>query len=128
MNGLVIDTSAWVSYLAGGGNPQLVEPALEDDRALLPPVVAAELLSGKMSLRQRRALMDLLDDVFLIRADREHWYRVGDLRAALAAHGLTVSTPDAHVAQCALDLGADLLTEDAIFTRIAGEVPLRLVR
>jgi hypothetical protein len=37
-----------------------------------------------------------------------------------------VSTPDTHVAQCALDVGAELLTEDRIFKKIARHQPLRL--
>jgi predicted nucleic acid-binding protein len=41
------------------------------------------------------------------------------LRRRLADRGISVSTPDAHVAQCALDRGALLLSRDAIFTRIA---------
>jgi predicted nucleic acid-binding protein len=56
----------------------------------------------------------------------EHWFRVGRLRADLRARGLSVSTPDAHVAQCALDLDGLLLTEDAVFGKIAVLAPLRL--
>ena len=125
MSGLVIDTSSWISWLAGRGSA-LVEPALEEGQVHLPPLVAAELLSGRLSARERRALASLLDDLPLAPADRAHWYRVGQLRAGLRAHGLSVSTPDAHVAQCALDLGAELLTEDAIFRRLADHAPLRL--
>ena len=41
--------------------------------------------------------------------------------------GFSVSTPDAHVARCALDLDAELLTEDRIFATLARHVPLKLV-
>jgi hypothetical protein len=44
----------------------------------------------------------------------------------LRALGVSVSTPDAHVAQCALDTDGDLLAEDHVFEKIAGVVPLRL--
>ena len=57
-----------------------------------------------------------------------HWIAVGDLRATLARRGLTVSTPDAHVAQCALDRDALLISHDAIFTRIAPVAALRLAK
>jgi hypothetical protein len=53
---------------------------------------------------------------------------VGLLRASLREKGLSVSTPDAHVAQCTLDLEAELLTLDGVFARIARAVPLRLAR
>lgn len=40
--------------------------------------------------------------------------------------GLAVSTPDAHVAQCALDRDAVLLSGDAVFTRMAAVAKLRV--
>ncbi len=127
MGALVIDTSSWVSWLDGAQtNERLIEGALEEGRVHLPPVVAAELLSGRLGRRERQALTALLDDLPLVEAGRDHWYRVGRLRSMLRERGLTVSTPDAHVAQSALDLGAALLTEDAIFSKVAAEVPLRL--
>jgi predicted nucleic acid-binding protein len=125
VSALVVDTSSWVSYLAGRGSA-LVEPALEDGRLHVPPVVAAELLSGHLSPRQRRDLQALLDDLPLVAAGRDHWYRVGRLRSSLRVRGLTVSTPDAHVAQCALDLDATVLSEDRIFSRIAQHAALRI--
>ncbi len=127
MSALVIDTSSWIAWLAGAG-AAVVEPALEEGRVHLPPVVAAELLSGRRSARERRALVDLLDDLPLVPADRAHWYRVGRLRSRLRALGLSVSTPDAHVAQCALDLDAALLTEDGIFGKLQAQLSLRLAR
>jgi predicted nucleic acid-binding protein len=56
----------------------------------------------------------------------DHWLRVGDFRRRLRGRGLAVSTPDAHVAQCALDRDALLLSRDAVFQRIAGIGKLRL--
>lgn len=125
MSALVVDTSSWVSYLAGRGDDRL-EEALEEGRVHLPPVVAAELASGRMAPRQRRSLEALLVELPACGTDLAHWLRVGRLRARLATRGLSVSTPDAHVAQCALDLGGELLTEDAVFRRVARVVPLRL--
>ena len=125
MSALVVDTSAWVSWFAGRGAEE-IEAALEEGRVHLPPLVAAELLSGSLPPRRRAALEGLLADLPLVPTDLAHWFRVGRLRADLRARGLSVSTPDAHVAQCALDLGAELLTEDAVFRRIAGLAPLRL--
>lgn len=52
--------------------------------------------------------------------------RVGDLRRKLAQKGIAVTIPDAHVAQCALDRDAVLLTSDAVFRSIAKHSPLRL--
>ena len=125
MSALVVDSSSWVAYL-GRGEGDALEEALGEGRVHLPPIVAAELLSGRMSPGQRRALEELLSDLPLCAADREHWFRVGRLRNSLSGKGLSVSTPDAHVAQCTLDLGGTLLTEDGVFARIARHVSLRL--
>ena len=125
MSALVVDTSSWVSYFAGRGSP-LINTALAEGRVYLPVVVAAELLSGRLPPRGRRDLERMLDALPLAPNDRQHWFRTGALRAALAAKALSVSTPDAHVAQAALDLGAELLTEDKVFARIATHAALKL--
>ncbi|HVP66068.1 MAG TPA: PIN domain-containing protein [Anaeromyxobacteraceae bacterium] len=125
MSALVIDTSAWIPYLAGSGDDAVSE-ALDEGRVYLSPVVAAELLSGRLTARERRQLEAGLEDLPMCAADRAHWFRVGALRASLQAKGLTVSTPDAHVTQCALDLGAELLSYDGIFVRVARYLPLKL--
>jgi predicted nucleic acid-binding protein len=86
---------------------------------LLPPIVVAELISGARRARDRTAIQHLVEELPLHETPLEHWVRVGDLRRRLAERGISVSTPDAHVAQCALDRGAVLLSRDAVFARIA---------
>lgn len=125
MSALVVDTSSWIAYFAGDGSP-LIDEALAEGRVHLPLVVAAELLSGRMTERDRVELQDLLSELPACGGESEHWFRVGRLRASLLAKGLSISTPDAHVAQCALDLRGGLLTEDRVFGRIARVAPLRL--
>lgn len=125
MSALVVDTSSWIAWLAGGGSP-LVDEALEEGRLHLPVIVAAELLSGRLDDSERAELQDMLSDLPAVGADLGHWFRVGQLRAALRARGLSVSTPDAHVAQCAIDTGGVLLSEDRVFAKIARAVPLKL--
>jgi predicted nucleic acid-binding protein len=93
---------------------------------VLPPIVVAELMSGAQRPSDRAALQDLLTDLHLHQTPFGHWLRVGELRRALRAKGLAVSTPDAHVAQCALDLNVPLLSTDAVFRRIARHTQLRL--
>jgi predicted nucleic acid-binding protein len=51
---------------------------------------------------------------------------VGQLRRQARDRGLSVSTLDAHIAQCALDRDAVLLTRDAIFARLASVTTLRV--
>ena len=125
MSALVVDTSSWIAWLAGGGS-SLVDEALEEGRLHLPVIVAAELLGGRLEASLRAELQDMLSDLPAVGTDPEHWFRVGKLRAELRARGLKVSTPDAHVAQCAIDTRGVLLTEDRVFEKIAKVVRLRL--
>lgn len=125
MSALVVDTSSWIAWLAGGGS-SLVDEALEEGRLHLPVIVAAELLSGRLEASERAELQDMLSDLPAVGTDAEHWFRVGKLRAELRAKGVSVSTPDAHVAQCAIDTGGVLLTEDRVFEKIAKVVPLQV--
>ncbi len=127
MSALVVDTSSWISYFAGRES-SAIDEALSEGRVYLPPIVAAELCSGDMKQSQRRELMALLTDLPLCAADLAHWCRVGDLRNRLRRRGFSISTPDAHIAQCAIDISGILLTEDKVFGKIAGAAVLLLHR
>jgi predicted nucleic acid-binding protein len=125
VSGVVADTSVWVDFFAGDDVPLLAD-ALAQTTVVLPPIVVAELASGARRRRDRAVIADLVRDLPLHETPVEHWLRVGELRRALRARGLSVSTPDAHVAQCALDRSALLLSRDAIFRRIAQYCTLRV--
>ncbi|HEX8155081.1 MAG TPA: PIN domain-containing protein [Thermoanaerobaculia bacterium] len=122
---IVADTSVWIDHLERDAVPTLAA-ALLQDRVVLSPLVVAELVTGAVSLEQRQLIGELLQDVPLHLTTLGHWLRVGELRQRLLRHGLKVTLPDAHIAQCALDRNAVLLSRDAIFARIAKHVPLRL--
>jgi len=125
VSGLVVDTSAWIDFFAG--RPvRALEDALARGAVVLPPIVVAELVSGARAERQRAAILQLTRDLPTHEAPLEHWVRVGDLRRRLAARGVAVSTPDAHVAQCAIDRDAVLLARDKVFVAIARASTLRV--
>jgi predicted nucleic acid-binding protein len=123
--GVVVDTSVWIEFFAGSGTAAVAE-ALEHGAVILPPIVVAELISGATSQLQRETIGELLQDAPVHDTPLEHWLRVGDLRRKLAQKGIAVTIPDAHVAQCALDRDAILLTFDAVFRAIAKHSALRL--
>lgn len=125
MSGTVVDTSVWIDFLAGHPAAAL-EEALVAGTVILPPIVLSELVSGARSEADRANLERVLSDLPLAVTSRAHWLRVGELRGFLARQGVSVSTPDAHVAQCALDLDALLVTRDRIFSTVARHAPLRL--
>ena len=125
MSAVVADTSVWIEFFAGRPVPAL-EEALRQGLVVLPPIVVAELISGARQARDRASIRGLIEELPLHETPLEHWVRVGDLRRRLADRGVSVSTPDAHVAQCALDRGALLLSRDAVFVRIAEASELRV--
>jgi tRNA(fMet)-specific endonuclease VapC len=125
VSGVVVDTSVWIDFLGGTPVPTL-EDALARGVAVLAPVVVAELISGARRPRDRAAIADLLAELTLHEAPLDHWVRVGELRRHLRDRGVAVSTPDAHVAQCAIDRDALLLSRNAIFRRVARHSKLRV--
>jgi predicted nucleic acid-binding protein len=125
VSGVIADTSVWIDFLAGRP-AALLEDALAQASVVLPPIVVAELVSGARRAPDRRAIQTLVRDLPVHDTPLEHWIRVGELRRLAGDRGLSVSTPDAHVAQCALDRDAVLLTRDTVFTRLASVIPLRV--
>ena len=125
MSGVIIDTSVWIDFFAGRST-SAIEDALAQGAVVLSPVVVAELVSGARRPKERAAIADLARDIALHETPLAHWIRVGELRRHLKDKGLTVSTPDAHVAQCALERDALLLSRDAIFQQIARVSSLRV--
>jgi predicted nucleic acid-binding protein len=124
VSGLVADTSVWIDFLAGRPAPEL-EAGLAQGAVVLPPVVVAELISGARRASQRAALLELVEDLPVHETTKAHWIRVGDLRRRMAEKGVAVSTPDAHVAECAIERDAVLLSRDRVFVDIAKVTSLR---
>ena len=124
MAGVVVDTSVWIDFFSGKRSEEL-EEALAGGVVIIPPIVVAELVSGA-NPQQRGTIGELLQDAPVHGTPLDHWVRVGDLRRELARKGVAVTIPDAHVAQCALDRDAVLLTRDALFVQIARHSRLRL--
>jgi tRNA(fMet)-specific endonuclease VapC len=126
VSAVVVDTSVWIDFF-GGRPTERLDEALRLGSVVLPPVVVAEILSGVRS-RDRAAMIAFLTDLELADTPLAHWVAVGELRSTLSRRGVAVSTPDAHIAQCALDRDALLFSHDAVFQRIADLAPLRLQR
>ncbi|MDQ3036105.1 MAG: PIN domain-containing protein [Myxococcota bacterium] len=123
---VVVDTSIWIDFFRGVPLSEL-ETALGHALVVVPPIVVSELLSAPLSTRRRADLEALLRDLPLCDISFDHWSRVGALRARLRKRGISMSTPDAHVAQCAIDADAALWTRDAIFSSVARLAGLRLL-
>lgn len=125
MNVIIVDTSVWIEYFKGKPYPEIDE-ALKEARVYMPPLVISELMSAEMTNSDRQKLSDFLNELFLCECSFEHWKQVGVTRHKLSRIGLNVSTPDIHIAQCALDLKATLLSNDLIFKKIASKIALHI--
>ena len=121
----VADASVLIDQLSGVRSAALIEAAAKGE-LILPPLVVAELITGAGTIELRREIGELLQESELHPTPLQHWIDVGLLRFRLAHSGLNVTIPDAHVAQCALDRNAVLLSRDEIFAKIAKHVPLRV--
>lgn len=81
---IAIDTSSWIAFFSNrepdGDDTALVESALADKQACLPPVVLAELLSDPNLPRSVGALLSKLP---LLDPGPAYWERAGELRAKL---------------------------------------------
>jgi tRNA(fMet)-specific endonuclease VapC len=126
VNVIIVDTSSWIPYFKGEPFPE-IDLALREGRVFLPSLVASELLSSQLKPSDRLQLVDFLKELPLCNNDFDHWADVGLLRSQLSKKGLHVSTPDAHVAQCAIDLQGYLITEDRVFKKVADSTSLKLM-
>jgi predicted nucleic acid-binding protein len=124
VSALVVDTSVWVEFFRGRNLPRL-EQALQDGDVVLPPIVAAELTSAPLGKAERGRLEAFLRDLPLHPTPFDHWLQVGLLRATAARKGLTLSSPDAHIAQVALDLDGLVWSEDIVFAQLAAQALVR---
>jgi predicted nucleic acid-binding protein len=124
---VIVDSSVWIDALLGE-TFGVIEEAMTAGTLYLAPLVIAELLSGELTPAQRESMFHLLQEYPLCDTPLRHWMGVGGLRRALRSRGVNVTIPDAHVAQLALELDAELVTRDAIFPRIAAYTPLRLAQ
>lgn len=133
MTTTLADTSAWVSYLRNGREHPWgaeLDALLSRGELLICGPVFAELLASTAE-RDREQLAESLRGLEWAELDRPAWARAGILAARLRAAGETVPLTDVFIAAAALAAGAELLTADSDFERIAGHDPqlrLRLLR
>lgn len=124
---IAIDTSSWIAFFSDrepdGDDTVLVESALADRQACLPPVVLTEILSDP---KLPRPVAALLEELPLLEPRSGFWTRSGMLRARLLARGQRARLADTLIAQTCIDHGVRLVTRDADFRHFARIAGLRL--
>jgi predicted nucleic acid-binding protein len=124
---IAVDTSSWIAFFSDrespGDDTALVESALADHQACLPPIVLTELLSDP---KLPRAVATLIAQLPLLHPEPGYWERTGLLRAKLIAHRRRARLADALIAQACLDHGVRLVTRDGDFRHFSRLGGLRL--
>lgn len=124
---IAVDTSSWIAFFSDrepdGDDTALIESALADRQACLPPVVLTELLSDA---KLPSSVAALLEELPLIEPTPGFWKRSGRLRARVLARRHRARLADALIAQSCLDHGVRLVTRDADFRHFARIGGLRL--
>lgn len=123
---IAIDTSSLVAYLGGDEGPDtaVVDAALADRTAVLPPVVLTEILSDpKLDPKVAAAVLSL--PVLLPRDG--YWERAGRLRAKVLAARKRARLADSLIAQSCLDDEVPLVTRDQDFRHFRRAAGLELL-
>jgi predicted nucleic acid-binding protein len=124
---IAIDTSSWIAFLSdrepSGDDTALVESALADHQACLPPVVLTELLSDP---KLPRPVATLLSRLPVLDPDQDFWLRAGRLRSKLLARRQRARLADTLIAQSCIDHDVRLVTRDDDFRQFARLGGLRL--
>lgn len=122
---IAIDTSSWIAYLSGEGgrDVEVVERALSEGQACVPPAVLTEILSDPALPRRVEALFKELP---LLPVTEGYWERAGALRARVLAAKRSAPLADALIAQSCIDHDVRLVTRDADFRQLvrAGNLEL----
>lgn len=124
---IAIDSSSWIAFFSdtepSGDDTALVESALADHQACLPPVVLTELLSDP---KLPKSLAAMFVELPLLEPHSGHWDRTGKLRAKLIARQHRVRLADSLIAQTCIDHEVRLITRDDDFLHFSRLGRLRL--
>jgi len=96
---IAIDSSSWIAFFSdtepSGDDTALVESALADHQACLPPVVLTELLSDP---KLPKSLASMFCELPLLEPHAGYWDRAGRLRAKLIAQRRRARLADSLIA------------------------------
>jgi len=127
---IVVDSNTWADFFNGASNSyvQRLRIALQEEEDLaVVPVIITEVLQGFRTDSGFRRARRVLTEFPVIQPTVECHVRAALMFRSLRKKGVTVrGAVDCIIAQTCLDLGAELLSPDVDFERIAGHTSLRL--
>lgn len=125
MNGVLVDTSAWIDFFRGNAAAvRRVDPLLASGDVAVMGAVFAEVVSGAQNRQNFDRLSVLLRSLDWIEPPASAWDRIAETRFTLARQGTQVHLVDLLIAATALHSGHTLLTRDRDFRAIARVLPV----
>ena len=119
---VLVDTSVWIEYL-DRVNPLVegeMDQLLRAGEATTAGLVLGELRQGCRSERQVTTVLNAMEPLIYLEADRNAWLRAGELAAAGAARDYKLDVGDCLLAALALREDCLTFTLDRDFERIPG--------
>ncbi len=126
---ILIDTSVWLFALRRNYHPLIkerVQKLLATDKVAMNGMIQLELLGGAKSEKEYDRLLQRLDSLYHIEADRLLWNRASKLSFELKQKGITVPYADIFIAASALKENALLVHADSHFDLIAEHSDLKV--
>ena len=110
---IVADTDVLIDFLEGRQpGAQTVAVALASGQLQTTAISCFELLSGARQMRQRNAILMLLDSIPTLALDRPAAEKAAETRLELDRRGNTIGMADSLIAGIVLMHGAKLLTRN----------------
>lgn len=117
---VLVDTSVWIEFF-DRKNPSVrgdLEALLRQGEVATAGLVLAELRRGCRSTSQVRGLLQAMEPLLYLEADRDSWLRAGELVAECSARGYQIGVADCLLAALAIRESAFIFTLDRDFERI----------
>jgi tRNA(fMet)-specific endonuclease VapC len=123
---ILLDTSAYVAFKLN--NEEIVEVITSSDEIIFSPIVMGELLYGFRNGKKYKQNMDELNQ--FLSHEIVELSKIGDITSdrysriaqQLKSNGTPIPTNDIWIAAQAMEHGAELITCDSHFEKIAGLV------
>jgi predicted nucleic acid-binding protein len=117
---VLVDTSVWIEFF-DRHNPSVrgdLEALLRQGEVATAGMILGELRQGCRSTPQVRGLLQSMEPLAYLEADRNSWLRAGELAAECSARGFQVGLADCLLAALAIRESASIFTLDRDFERI----------
>lgn len=123
---IALDSSALIAYLQGDdvAAAAIVDVALAERQACLPPVVLTEILNDP---KLPAAVAGLVTALPVLSVSEGYWQRAGALRARVLAARRRARLADTLIAQSCIDHDVGLVTSDRDFRHFSTLGGLQLI-